>query len=328
MTKVTGGITVTLAALLGVMAGCVTDEPTVGTERSNDAIVGGTAATAGQFPTIAALKLSLPGGGTGLCTATLIRPNVLLTARHCTDGLAPNQITAVFDQLDAFGSGGVTVAIAEKLEHAGWNASNLPGGQDLSLLRLATPLTDRTPTDINLDATFSGAGTSVTMAGYGRRNPNLPNDSGLLYVLSNKIIRACNTFGLSNEAGLLCYSQAAPEASGKCNGDSGGPSFATVGGVQKLVGVTSFGDQTCTQYGVDIQVDAEAAFLQAGLDAWAPAQSGDPSSQAPPSGEDAGQFADGGAATGGCATSPTYPPMLTSVVALVMLRARRPRRRA
>src|SRR5262249_23737465 len=48
---------------------------------------------------------------------------------------------------------------------------------------------------------------------------------------------------------------------GKCQGDSGGPSFAMVDGRVTQVGVTSFGDQNCSQFGADTRTDAERGFL-------------------------------------------------------------------
>lgn len=323
-------------ALIGA-TGCMSEEPVIGTERTNADIVGGVAAQLGQYPTVAALKLQTPNG-TGLCTATLIAPNVLLTAKHCTVGLNVGQITAVFDQLDAFGTGGITATIAEKAEHPGWSSNNLGAGKDLALLRLTTPLTDRTPTAINTDATNSATGVQVVMAGFGRRNPNVQNDSGLLYVLTGKAYAACSNFGLGgSEGALACYSQAAPNASGKCNGDSGGPSFATVGGVQKVVGVTSFGDASCTGYGADIQVDAELAFLQPVLTSWAlpsnPPPQEDPPAVPPPTDEEEGgspspeegtASAFGGQAAGGCSagSAPSAGAALAMMLALAWRRRR------
>ncbi|MBK9071081.1 MAG: trypsin-like serine protease [Myxococcales bacterium] len=322
-------------AVIGA-TGCMSDEPVVGTERTNGEIVGGVAAQLGQYPTVAALKLQTPNG-TGLCTATLIAPNVLLTAKHCTVGRDVSQITAVFDQLDAFGTGGITATIAEKVEHPGWSSNNLGGGKDLALLRLTTPLTDRTPTAINTDATNSATGVQVTMAGFGRRNPNVQNDSGLLYVLTGKPYAACSNFGLGgSEGALACYSQAAPNASGKCNGDSGGPSFATVGGVQKVVGVTSFGDASCTGYGADIQVDAELAFLQPVLTNWAlpgnPPPGGNPPAEPPGQApgddeavpEEGTASAIGGQAAGGCSAGavPSAGGALVMLLALAWRRRR------
>jgi uncharacterized protein (TIGR03382 family) len=57
----------------------------------------------------------------------------------------------------------------------------------------------------------------------------------------------------------LCFSQT--DGKGKCSGDSGGPSFATIDGVTKVVGITSFGDQDCSQFGADTRTDVERDFL-------------------------------------------------------------------
>jgi uncharacterized protein (TIGR03382 family) len=47
---------------------------------------------------------------------------------------------------------------------------------------------------------------------------------------------------------------------GTCNGDSGGPAFMTLGGVEVIVGITSFGDSNCTQ-GSDTRVDVFGTFV-------------------------------------------------------------------
>ncbi|MCS6914553.1 MAG: trypsin-like serine protease [Myxococcales bacterium] len=72
-------------------------------ERSQRPIIGGRESRPGQFPTVAGLLLeaftpdlediSIPlkcVRGTGLCTATLIRQDVLLTAAHCVTNLFKN----------------------------------------------------------------------------------------------------------------------------------------------------------------------------------------------------------------------------------------------
>ena len=46
-----------------------------------------------------------------------------------------------------------------------------------------------------------------------------------------------------------------------CSGDSGGPAIESINGVDTVVGTTSYGDQNCTQLGVDMRVDANRAFI-------------------------------------------------------------------
>jgi len=62
----------------------------------------------------------------------------------------------------------------------------------------------------------------------------------------------------------VAATQFAYQAAGKntCNGDSGGPAFATdASGNLTVAGVTSYGDQSCTQYGVDTRVDTFQSFI-------------------------------------------------------------------
>jgi hypothetical protein len=61
------------------------------------------------------------------------------------------------------------------------------------------------------------------------------------------------TFSIAAEPGM------------SCDGDSGGPSFLEVDGVERLIGVTSFGDPACTT-GTNTRVDVQAAFVQTILD--------------------------------------------------------------
>src|SRR5262249_24760765 len=46
-----------------------------------------------------------------------------------------------------------------------------------------------------------------------------------------------------------------PEPSQTCNGDSGGPAFATIDGVEYQIGTTRSGDPGCSMFGRDMRVD-------------------------------------------------------------------------
>jgi hypothetical protein len=213
----------------------------------------------GEFPTTVAVSNG------GLCTGTLIAPELVLTAAHClTPSLlgasSQEQVTAntqvVFDSDDLFSGGGRAVRAAETYPHPGFSINNL-GDNDIGLIRLAQPVTDREPTPINRFHDDAPVGMSVTMVGYGVSQVG-GNSAGRLYVLPEKKATSCSSYGAA-DANLLCYSQT--DGSGKCEGDSGGPSYATIDGIQRVVGVTSFGDQNCAQFGADTRVDAELDFL-------------------------------------------------------------------
>src|SRR5262249_30740045 len=60
-----------------------------------------------------------------------------------------------------------------------------------------------------------------------------------------------------------------------CEGDSGGPAFATVGGIETVVGTTSSGDALCTMQARDMRVDAYvSAFIAPYLSATAEGAAG------------------------------------------------------
>ena len=233
------------------------------------AILGGTKAQVGEYPTVVALVVQpKEGQGQGLCTGTLIAPTVVLTAAHCIEPQAFGYTTAaevaantivLVDSMVLQSGGGKQMQVASTVAHPGFSQ---PGDPDLGIVKLKTPITDRTPTPLNLDASKAKPGISVTMVGFGVSNTQTQS-AGTEFVLTNKVSVACASFGdvggVIPDDTFLCFDQS--NGSGKCQGDSGGPSFAMVDGVQKLVGVTSFGDRDCTQLGADMRVDAGRQFI-------------------------------------------------------------------
>src|SRR5262249_26445348 len=119
---------------------------------------------------------------------------------------------------------------------------------------------DVTPVEVSLDSANAPVGTKVIEVGFGATmTGNPPGGSvGIEFQVSQTAV-SCASFGAGSDLNLLCYNQTS--GTGKCEGGSGGPSFATVSGRRMQVGVTSFGDQTCAQFGADTRTDAEKDFL-------------------------------------------------------------------
>lgn len=221
-------------------------------------IRGGTRAAPGQFPS----TLALLNNGT-LCSATLLTREWVLTAAHCISmqTLAHTQAEITASQrihvgtIDVFNDPGTVLTASATIPHPGFNINRL-GSHDIGLIKLSTPLTDVTPVPVNLERDRVSLGAAVTMVGYGSTQPDGGGTLGVEFFLQHTV-SSCGS--PSGDANLLCFDERTGR--GKCRGDSGGPTFATINGRMTQAGISSFGDLHCTEFSADTRIDAERDFL-------------------------------------------------------------------
>ena len=180
---------------------------------------------------------ALVSGSTLVCTATLVSPRVLLTAAHCVPDAPPD---AVFGADPARGT---RVRVLAVKRHPTFDAKTLADDVAMLLLESAPGATPAT-----LASTID-AGLAIRLVGFGKTSAS--DTSPPLERVGTSTIASLGAKDFSF----------GPSPSQTCGGDSGGPAFATIGGVEVLVGVTSSGDTACASMARDVRVDAYRAFI-------------------------------------------------------------------
>jgi secreted trypsin-like serine protease len=224
-------------------------------------IVGGSAVAEGDFPFAGAVVYA--GGAPRFdrrretCTATLIRPDVAITAAHCFltfNPYAPMPFVAK-EKLDfVFGKRvlsspdpGQRAKVASVFIPTGFRPTAALSPQDFAIVHLDHALTVPTapllPKGAEANAVY-GAG---SFAGWGVRRPFARAAADALRTGSGTIVPTTSCRGpvaLRQSAAFLCL--AGRSAGAVCHGDSGGP--LVVGG-PFLVGVTDYTLQNCSTRG-------------------------------------------------------------------------------
>ncbi len=187
------------------------------------------------------------------CSGTLIFDRWVLTAGHCADGFSGGDLVVKFGE-DGVGAGDMHL-VTDVIVHSGYNAFTI--ANDIALLELfdaptwAEPVM---PLPASIGLTSADEGDVVDLAGFGEQENGQYFD--LLHVekaiadVRNKEVEYDQGNGFGTGTG------------GACSGDSGGPAFFQRGGNIYVAGVTSYGDQNCTDFGVSTKVDAFESFIE------------------------------------------------------------------
>jgi uncharacterized protein (TIGR03382 family) len=219
--KVTWG---SVLAISIVATGCSVDPPAVATRSQG--IIGGAITDPSKFPATGMLVVA----GSLECTATLVAPDVAITAAHC---LRDPEFGEFGFTLDTDATDGTDDVVPVKLVHqhpdfddTATDAIELGVRNDIGVIILEQPMPGVTLEQIDEPAPLA-SGNKLTMCGYGRTawyTGDLP-----LKRDAEVLIDRAEDFEFTTTA-------ADPQP---CIGDSGAPLFADGAAGRRIVGVVS-----------------------------------------------------------------------------------------
>jgi len=201
----------------------------------------------------------------GGCGASLVAPNVILSAAHCGGYISSVRIGR--HNLNDNSEDYETFTIAEEVPHPNYNPSTLD--YDYMMLRLSGS-SSYEPVTLDDGSTNLSAGTDLTVMGWGTTSSGGSASSVLLEVEVDAWSQTdCNAAyspqGYPITDRMIC---AARPTKDSCQGDSGGPIIDTASGVQ--IGVVSwgFGCADPNFPGVYARVSDQISWIQGYIDLW------------------------------------------------------------
>ncbi len=246
--------------------GCSPQEPesVPGQElgRSEQGVIGGTAATPGQFPWQARLTVD----GRHHCGGSLIHPKWVLTAGHCVERVSTGQMRVILGdhQINQNEPTEQSHTVRRFIAHPNFRYVSYAPVDDVALVELDSPATLNGAVQTIALQGSTANNTAHTLSGWGWTYARAYQASNTLMTVSLPVNDnwSCDTaplvrdlFGSELCAGYYNGSQ------GGCHGDSGGP-LVTQSSPAQLVGVVSWGrDGTCDTYTVFARVSSFVSWI-------------------------------------------------------------------
>jgi secreted trypsin-like serine protease len=197
-----------------------------------------------------------------LCTGTIVAPKIVLTAGHCTIGREPSGLVVGVGPDSRAPTRTLPIAAIHTPSRYDYTRVADERGLDIGIIVLAEdagiapiPLTDA-PIEGTLD-----------LVGFGQTSGDASSRGSRNHASVTATVR-CST--------LLAFGDGKTNG---CHGDSGGPLLGkNASGAEVVVGIVSFGSETCDPPTYAVRADAYASFVAAGAD--------DSCTGCPPPGED------------------------------------------
>ncbi|KJK82338.1 hypothetical protein H634G_02532 [Metarhizium anisopliae BRIP 53293] len=225
-------------------------------DEASERIVGGQKSDGQDFPFIVPL-LQEPQNFQ-FCAGSLIAPNIVLTAAHCTEGMKDGQTSIRAGSLDST-KGGTVSAVTRFKAHENFNIKRSLK-DDIALLFLEQPINNIQVAQLPKQDSVPADDATVTAAGWGKTSANGP-PSKILLETSVQVVNNAQCNELYQGSVLQTMICAGGKGQDTCQGDSGGPLIDAQ--TKALTGLVSFGSDVCaTTPGVYTRVSAYIDWIQ------------------------------------------------------------------
>jgi trypsin len=207
-----------------------------------------------RYPYYTMLKIYLRSGSVSLCGGSLVAPDMVLTAAHCTVPVDNDPITGIIAKVNHTQTIGRATAyeytrkVTEPITFPNYDSYRNIG--DVALLVLDRPVTGVPLLKLNTASNIPAIGLSLTVVGFGDTSngynqfPNNLMEVSVPVISQDDCSNAIYYTGKIVETAMLCAG-AIQGGKDSCGGDSGGPLLIPGTTVEDdiLVGVVSFGYQ-------------------------------------------------------------------------------------
>jgi uncharacterized protein (TIGR03382 family) len=228
--------------------------------RADDRVVGGSQVPRGRWPDVVAVLLR-----NGVCTGTLVAPDVVLTAAHCIAG-EPYEV--VVDTIDYARPGGERIRVAWARAYPSWEYR-----YDVGVLMLDQPATFAKPRVVTSACTARALltpGRRVEIVGFGLATVEGLDSNTRLHQASVPVTDPTCARDPACNPDVAPHGEftAGGHGADSCFGDSGGPVYIDTqdGHGHALVGIVSRGlalpAAPCGNGGVYVRVDKVISWIQ------------------------------------------------------------------